>query len=103
MRARMASRLCGSFTLIEEFDAIETLLLDQFDFDSKANCRFYEVDAQALIWSQNSPIDILRRRTSGLPAFDDVASVVNLPLAGFGVGDAYQWSGARPAGAPDTE
>ena len=72
-------------TLIEEFDAIETLLLDQFDFDSKANCRFYEVDAQALIWSQNSPIDILRRRTSGLPAFDDVASVVNLPLAGFGL------------------
>ncbi|MBI4199433.1 MAG: hypothetical protein HY535_03035 [Chloroflexi bacterium] len=45
--------------VLQEFDQIEDLLARELYFDSKKYHDHYEVDVQALVWTQRNPLDIV--------------------------------------------
>lgn len=47
--------------VVSEFERLEKLLHEHLLFDSRRNARFYEVDADVLVWTARSPIASMRK------------------------------------------
>lgn len=47
--------------VVSEFELLERRLQDHLFFDSRENARFYEVDADVLVWTTHSPIATMRK------------------------------------------
>lgn len=70
---------------VTEFERLEEVLRDQLGFDSRAQARFYEVDAQVTVTSHRSPITTLRGRTDLGKLAENVGVLLGHRVAPFGV------------------
>ena len=70
--------------LLDEFDELEALLSKELGFESNEMARFYEIDAQVLVWSKASPIETFRKHSSHWPILEKAQEVVgSRPLAPY--------------------
>lgn len=85
--ARAGIQLGGTDAIdtVSEFERLEEILRDQLGFDSRAHAQFYEVDAQVMVNSHQSPINTLRRRVDLGKLAENVGVLLGHPVAPFGV------------------
>lgn len=76
--------------VLEEFETLEKLLLTEFAVDSMETARFYELDAQALVWSPQSPIESIRARTKDWPLLNEIGRILKHPVSGYSLTVASQ-------------
>lgn len=69
---------------VDEFERIEEVLRDDLRFDSREHARFFEVDSQVLVWSEQSPIETIRERVAEHSFADQVGKVLKHTVAPFG-------------------
>lgn len=68
---------------IEELNRIENVLFEQLGFGSEKAAKYYEFDCQVLIWSERSPLDLVRKSMEGLSIIDHVSKAVRMPVAAY--------------------
>lgn len=89
-RAGLQLEGLGVIDVLEEFENIEKLLLTEFAVGSKETARFYEFDAQALVWSPESPIESIRAQTQDWPLLKEVGRILKKPVSGYSLKAASQ-------------
>ena len=69
--------------VLDEFDKLEALLREIFRFESKESARFYEVDAQALVWSPLTPLDAVRNCGADWTLPKRIGEIIKHPVTAY--------------------
>jgi hypothetical protein len=71
-------------SMVDELDILEGMISDSFNVESESIARFYEVDAQALIRSRKSPIEVVRLYGADAGKFEQIGDIIGIETGAYG-------------------
>jgi len=82
-RGILATRGRDADSVVDEFEALEGFLEEQFAFDSQGASRFYELLAELTVTSAENPLSVMARQSEGVAVLQRLGEVLGFPVSNF--------------------
>ena len=69
--------------VVDEFETVEHLLAERFEFDSRSASVFYELLAELTVASAESPLAVMARQFRGVAVLNRLGEVLGFPVSNF--------------------